>query len=568
MVPFSLTRPVRRQAADLNLLYRDVGDAVARLTKTGAAVKTHALSGELYASSSGWMLLAVPNALVRGAFDALDENGAQLPLRDGKLNAHCSVFRPEEVDQIGGIDKITERGHHFHYTLGPIKEVQPAGWDEMSRVWFIEIESPELQELRKSYGLSALPKDGKHPFHVTIAVRKKHVLRSNEVSKTAEAERLLASERARYAGAQQLAGYGREVREQGPQPVQGLRGPGDLDLSKVAGQLRCVLGGHGSSAGGDDVGTPEERSGLRPGQLLLGDQGRAEPQQEKQSADHSRRPDADAVRVVEGDRAGSLRHPEPDREAGLGRGPGRVDASLFDSLRSSPAHVDRSNTDAGGLVKGAGVVGRDDTSAAASRLVGGTGSVDPVDSGSEGLFAVLKIGHEEKRGPAAEYCPHCDARLERDPDSGTCNRCGKDWSQKEAAYGGRDKDPRWGCQCPMCGGTKTSGARATQHYPDGTWGPANAVCGDCGDGFSFNYDTMKPEKRETGPRGEKSAAMIPHGGTVSYDYHCRPCDHSFDEDGNGGKCPLCGGDRAWTTTNPKRMKTAGEILAGLLGGRL
>lgn len=496
MEPFSLTRPVRRQAADLNLLYRDVGDAVTRLTKAGAAVKTHALSGELYASSSGWMLLAVPNALVRGAFDALDENGAELPLHNGKLNAHCSVFRPEEVDQIGGIGKITERGHHYHYTLGPVKEVQPAGWDAMSRVWFIEIESPELQQLRKSYGLSALPKDGKHPFHVTIGVRRKHVLRTNEVSKAAEAERLVASERTGYAGAQQLAGDGREVRERGTQPVQGLWRPGDLDLSKVAGQLRCVLGGHGFPPGGDDAGTPEERPGLQPGQLLLGDQGRAELQQEKQSADHSRRPDAGAVRVVEGDRVEPLRHPEPDREAGLGRGPGRVDAGLFDSLRSSPAHADWSDTDAGGLVKGAGAVGSHDTSAAASRLVGGTGSIDPVDSGSEGLFAVLKVGGGEKRGPAAEYCPHCDARLERDPSSGTCNRCLKDWPQK-------------------------------------------------------------------------SAAMIPHGGTVSYDYHCKPCSHSFDDDGNGGECPLCGGDRAWTTTNPKRMKkTAGEILAGLLGGHL
>jgi len=35
-----------------------------------------------------------------------------------------------------------------------------------------------------------------------------------------------------------------------------------------------------------------------------------------------------------------------------------------------------------------------------------------------------------KRGPAAEYCPHCDARLERGED-GVCNQCGKDWPEEQ-----------------------------------------------------------------------------------------------------------------------------------------
>lgn len=302
MLPPSLTRPVTAQAADLNVLYRDVGDALARLTKAGAAAtRTHALSGELYATPGGWLLLRVPNALVRGAFDALDENGAQLPLYNGKLNAHISVMRPEELARIGGVDKVTERGHHFHYTLGPVKEVEPAGWKEMSKVWFIEADSPELKELRKSYGLSPVPDGGDKPFHITVAVRKKNVLKpSDEVTKHAAVERLVG--------------------------------------------LFC----------------------------------------------------ADAA----------------------------------------------------------------------------------------------KAGREEVRGPEAEYCPHCDARLERDPYDGKCNSCGKDWPAKAAAH-------------------------------------------------------------------------VPHGGTASYDYHCGPCDHSFD--GCAGVCPLCGADRSATTTNP-RLKTAAGLLVGLLEG--
>src|SRR5262245_30822378 len=135
-----------------------------------AAIKSHALSGRLVYSDSGWLLLTVPNNLVRGAFDALHEQGVELPPGPKNLfNAHITVMRPEEIEEIGGADAITERGHQFHYTLGPLKVCEPDGWKHMSKVWFIEIHSPELEKLRKSYGLSALPKDGGHPFHITIA---------------------------------------------------------------------------------------------------------------------------------------------------------------------------------------------------------------------------------------------------------------------------------------------------------------------------------------------------------------------------------------------------------------
>jgi hypothetical protein len=49
-------------------------------------------------------------------------------------------------------------------------------------VWAIQVASPELAALRKSYGLSPLP-NGDHQFHITVAVRRKNVLAPNEVAK-------------------------------------------------------------------------------------------------------------------------------------------------------------------------------------------------------------------------------------------------------------------------------------------------------------------------------------------------------------------------------------------------
>lgn len=168
--------------------YFQLGQAVAllELEKTGAdAAVSRELTGKLYLSKSGWLLLSVPNGLARGAFDALQVVGAELPKKDtndpnSTFNAHISVMSADEVAGIGA-DKITERGHDFHYTLGPLKTCKPDGWDGVSQVWFITVDSPELRNLRKSYGLEPLRKGFEH--HITIAIKRTGVTGNNGVSK-------------------------------------------------------------------------------------------------------------------------------------------------------------------------------------------------------------------------------------------------------------------------------------------------------------------------------------------------------------------------------------------------
>lgn len=157
----------------------------ARCKDAADVFPSYSLSGQLYAAPSGYVLLAVPNALVRGAFSALDVSGVELPPSgpEGGLNAHVTVFRPEEVAQLGGIDRITERGKRFAYTLGRLVEFTPDGWPDMDRCYAILVHSPALQELRRSYGLSSLPNEGRHAFHVTVAVRRRGVLGRNDKAK-------------------------------------------------------------------------------------------------------------------------------------------------------------------------------------------------------------------------------------------------------------------------------------------------------------------------------------------------------------------------------------------------
>lgn len=148
-----------------------------RLVKTAAT--SPPLQGQLYAASTGWLLLSVPNPLAYGVFASLTEPGIELPPGDAgsPFTAHISVMRAEEVAAIGGPDGIKERGQRFTYTLDGLADVEPAGWPEMERVWFLRAESHELEKLRTSYGLSALPNNGKNAFHVSVAVRRRSVRR-------------------------------------------------------------------------------------------------------------------------------------------------------------------------------------------------------------------------------------------------------------------------------------------------------------------------------------------------------------------------------------------------------
>jgi len=287
-------------------LERRRGFAAAMLFKqAGEAINAPILSGRLVGSSSGWLLLEVPNSLVRGVFDALDAPGAELPTKStGALNAHVSVMRPEELKTVGGIEKITERGLRFKYQLGPLQEVAPAGWKGISKCWFIKIKSPELEKLRKSYGLSAKPNNDKYDFHATVAVRKKGVLQANEIRKVAGATHDFSQlpREDQNHGIQFLAGDDRAMREPGAQAVRGLRGARNYGLSKMAREFPSLFGGHGRQAEQDAFDRAAgERNWLHARELLLGDAAAASKEQEKQSCDHSVRQDPDACRVVRAD---------------------------------------------------------------------------------------------------------------------------------------------------------------------------------------------------------------------------------------------------------------------------
>jgi hypothetical protein len=143
------------------------------------------MSGLLQITASNYLIVAVPTALVRGIFDAMHEPGISLPgsIDGGAVRAGIVVMTPEEVAQVGGADRITERGKHYTYTLGSLQETPAVNWPGVSTCWHLKVKSSDLGQLRRSYGLPT-KLEGDSDFSIVVACRKMGVLSANTTSKT------------------------------------------------------------------------------------------------------------------------------------------------------------------------------------------------------------------------------------------------------------------------------------------------------------------------------------------------------------------------------------------------
>lgn len=124
------------------------------------------LKAKLEQADDGFVYLKIPDEVIDGIFELIKEDRKSKP--PSKKGAHVSVMYADELDED---QKIKEVGEEFEFTLGDVMTVEPEGWDSMERVWFVAIESPELESLRESYGLSK--RLNGHDYHITVAVRRK-----------------------------------------------------------------------------------------------------------------------------------------------------------------------------------------------------------------------------------------------------------------------------------------------------------------------------------------------------------------------------------------------------------
>jgi len=145
-------------------------------------------TGKLQATGSGWVLLDVHKGLCDSAYYNLKTEGVECePHCD---SPHISVLSKDEVAQLKekygfkweGVAKI---GQPFKFYLKRMVDLVPHAWDGVDRVWFLEVESPQLRKYRKSLGFTELPKNRQHGhdmrFHITFAIRKSSIKKAAEL---------------------------------------------------------------------------------------------------------------------------------------------------------------------------------------------------------------------------------------------------------------------------------------------------------------------------------------------------------------------------------------------------
>lgn len=105
-------------------------------------------------------------------FDTLNIKNIEIPEED----CHISVFNTEEMAELDIIYNdaisIPEHNKNFIFTLNKIVSLNPEGWDEMERVWILQVKCEELENLREKYGFSRLMYET-HEFHITFACKRK-----------------------------------------------------------------------------------------------------------------------------------------------------------------------------------------------------------------------------------------------------------------------------------------------------------------------------------------------------------------------------------------------------------
>jgi len=86
------------------------------------------------------------------------------------LDAHIPVISARE-SAFHYLTQIDQIGKEFTFEIEGLFSVVPTSWPEVEQVWFFKLNSPDLENFRRSQFLSSIP--GGHPFHIAVAIQPK-----------------------------------------------------------------------------------------------------------------------------------------------------------------------------------------------------------------------------------------------------------------------------------------------------------------------------------------------------------------------------------------------------------
>lgn len=122
-------------------------------------------------SEDGFLYVDIDDAYIHKLITFLEEEGFQEPPYFGKpglVGAHISVAYYDEARELG-LGEIEECGQLIVFTPKKCQVVHPPKWKETESLYIITVEAPELDRIRKKYGLPRR----EHEFHITVGIKPK-----------------------------------------------------------------------------------------------------------------------------------------------------------------------------------------------------------------------------------------------------------------------------------------------------------------------------------------------------------------------------------------------------------
>jgi hypothetical protein len=124
--------------------------------------------GILRENEAGFVYVDIDDSYIHELIHIIEGSGYEKPPYFGEPNlvgAHITVIYATEERK----GKIVELGKIIHFTPIACTIIQPANWEGIEGACIIEVEAPELDQIRAKYGLPKF----EFGYHITIGVKKK-----------------------------------------------------------------------------------------------------------------------------------------------------------------------------------------------------------------------------------------------------------------------------------------------------------------------------------------------------------------------------------------------------------
>lgn len=130
-------------------------------------------SGILRKNSKGMVFLDITDRYIHDLFPLLDDQQLRPPPYfsfEQSVGAHISIILASEA-RAHKLHDFTIQEEAISFEVCQLVVCEPKSWQEVEKVYFLQIKSEKFLQIRHMAGLSSYRQE--YPFHITIAIKER-----------------------------------------------------------------------------------------------------------------------------------------------------------------------------------------------------------------------------------------------------------------------------------------------------------------------------------------------------------------------------------------------------------